>query len=182
MDQFSCKHGVLRNCWKCYELMQTYSENFQYGKCVHGVDLGSGCLECVAMNDKLLKTPSFAMDTSYNNKVALKDDGMKARFDLIPVEPLEALAELYAIGAKKYGDRNWEQGFKWGRVFAALMRHAWAWWRGEKFDPKDGQHHMIAVAWNAFSLYYHELHNLGEDDRSKINKKNNEPQSLQLNH
>ena len=79
------------------------------------------------------------------------------------------------------GDRNWEQGFKWGRVFAALMRHAWAWWRGERLDPVDGQNHMIAVAWNAFTLYYHELHKLGEDDRSKLNNKNFEEKSSSLN-
>ena len=31
----------------------------------------------------------------------------KPRYDLIPLEPLKRLAELYARGAEKYGDRNW---------------------------------------------------------------------------
>lgn len=99
-----------------------------------------------------------------------KYDGDKPRFDLIPAEPLEALATLYGLGAKKYGDRNWEEGFKWGRLFAALCRHLWAWWRGEKFDQVDGQHHLIAVAWNAFALYEHERRQIGEDDRYHIKK------------
>lgn len=94
-----------------------------------------------------------------------KLDQGKPRFDLIPPHPVEALADLYGIGAAKYGDRNWEQGFKWGRPYAAMLRHAWAWWRGETHDPTDGQHHLIAVAWNAFTLYEHERRNLGEDDR-----------------
>lgn len=99
---------------------------------------------------------------------AIKYDEGKARFDLIPPEPLEELAKVYALGAAKYGDRNWEGGFKWGRVFAALMRHAWAFWRGEKFDPVDGQHHLISLAWGAFTLYEHERRHLGEDDRGLI--------------
>lgn len=96
-----------------------------------------------------------------------KFDTQKARYDLIPPEAIEALAQLYSIGAVKYGDRNWEQGMKWGRVFAAMMRHAWAWFRGEKYDQTDGQHHLIAVAWNAFSLYTYETRGLGLDDRGK---------------
>lgn len=99
-----------------------------------------------------------------------KYDGGKARYDLIPPEALDALAELYSLGAKKYGDRNWEEGFKWGRLFAAMCRHAFAWWRGEKYDQVDGQSHLIAVAWNAFALYTFELRNLGEDDRKVIKK------------
>lgn len=97
---------------------------------------------------------------------ALKLDDNKPRYDLVPPEPLEELAKLYGIGAAKYGDRNWEQGFKWGRVFAAMMRHAWSFWRGQIHDPVDGQHHLIAVAWNAFTLFEHERRNLGEDDRN----------------
>lgn len=96
-----------------------------------------------------------------------KDDAGKARYDLIPPEALEALALLYGTGAQRYGDRNWEKGMSYGRPFAAMMRHAWAWWRGEKFDPKDGQHHLSSVAWNAFTLYMYELRQIGKDDRVK---------------
>lgn len=99
-----------------------------------------------------------------------KYDGGKPRYDLLPPEAMDALAELYGLGAKKYGDRNWEEGFKWGRLFAAMLRHSWAWWRGEKYDQADGQHHLISVAWNAFALYIHELRGLGEDDRKLIKK------------
>ena len=63
-----------------------------------------------------------------------KNDFGKERFDLIPPQPLFELANLYAIGARKYEDRNWEKGLKWGRVFAAMMRHAWKFWGGEFYD------------------------------------------------
>lgn len=96
----------------------------------------------------------------------VKFDTGKARYELIPPEALDALAALYTMGANKYGDRNWEKGMSWGRIFSALNRHLWAWFRGEKLDPTDGQHHLIAVAWNAFSLYMYELKNIGTDDRT----------------
>jgi hypothetical protein len=63
------------------------------------------------------------------------------------------------------GARNWEKGMRWGRVFGALMRHAWAWWRGEKLDPENGQHHLASVAWCALALLAYDLRGVGEDDR-----------------
>ena len=94
-----------------------------------------------------------------------KDDTGKIRYDLIPAYPLERLAEVYTIGAKKYADRNWEKGLSYGRVFSAMMRHAWAWWRGETHDPVDGQHHLSSVAWCAFALMEYQHKSTGEDDR-----------------
>ena len=73
---------------------------------------------------------------------ARKDDGGKLRYDLIPPEALEELARVYTVGAERYGERNWERGITWGRLFAALMRHLWAWWRGEMRDPEDGLPHL----------------------------------------
>ena len=96
-----------------------------------------------------------------------KNDNGKLRYDLIPTYPLSKLAEAYTIGASKYDDHNWRKGFKWGRVFAALCRHAWAWWGGERDDPQDGQHHLASVAWCAFALMEYEKFGTGEDDRWK---------------
>lgn len=87
------------------------------------------------------------------------------RFDLILVRPLEEVARVYTIGAAKYADRNWELGLSWGRVFSAIMRHAWAWWRGERTDPKDGQHHLASVAWCALALMEYERTHPEKDDR-----------------
>lgn len=74
------------------------------------------------------------------------------RFDLIPVVPLTILAELYGFGAMKYEDRNWERGYEWSKSYAALQRHATAWWGGEDFDAESGLSHMASVAWHAFAL------------------------------
>lgn len=60
-----------------------------------------------------------------------KDDSGKSRMDLLPPEALFAVAQVLSFGANKYGERNWEHGMSWGRVFGALMRHMWAWWAGK---------------------------------------------------
>ena len=94
-----------------------------------------------------------------------KDDSGKLRYDLIPAYSLERLAEVYTIGAAKYSDNNWVKGMSWGRMFGAMLRHAWAFWRGEQLDPKDGQHHLASVAWCAFTLMYYEQYKIGADNR-----------------
>ena len=99
-----------------------------------------------------------------------KDDTGKARFDLFPVKPLFKVAEVYTIGAAKYDDRNWERGIKWGRIFAAMLRHTWNWWRGEKLDPEDRQHHLASVVWCALTLMEYEETHPELDDRPKGEK------------
>lgn len=72
-----------------------------------------------------------------------KYDHGKLRFDLVPPGALEEIVKAITYGSKKYGDDNWrrvEQGR--ARYFAALMRHAWAYARGEKLDHESGVHHL----------------------------------------
>lgn len=89
-----------------------------------------------------------------------------ARFDLIPPGPLYALAEHYGRGAEKYDARNWERGTAWSLNFAALQRHAWAFWSGEDIDPDTGSPHLVAVAWHAFALLEFARTHPEKDDRS----------------
>lgn len=92
----------------------------------------------------------------------------EARFDLIPGDTLEALACHFGRGSKKYADHNWLKGYKWSLSFAAMMRHAWAWWRGEDIDPETGSSHMIAVAWHAFAMATFQARAVGTDDRLTV--------------
>lgn len=104
-------------------------------------------------------------DNSNINNGGAKYDNGKEPFELIPSYPLRELAKLYGEGAKKYAVRNWERGIRFGRLFGALMRHAWLWWGGEKIDPETGVSHMTASAWNCFALIELERTGAGEDDR-----------------
>ena len=95
----------------------------------------------------------------------VKNDDGRPRYDLIPAMPMERVAEVYAIGANKYGDRNWEKGMAFGRLFRAMLSHAWKWWRGEKFDKEDGQHHLASVVFCALGLMQLEETHPEKDDR-----------------
>ena len=97
----------------------------------------------------------------------VKYDTGKARYDLLPAVPLQQLVDIYTFGAGKYADHNWRKGLAWSRVFGALMRHLWAFWRGEDNDPESGLPHLAHAAWGCFTLLeYSNIHgNL--DDRYK---------------
>lgn len=90
------------------------------------------------------------------------------RYDLIPPKALEYLALIYGKGSLKYADRNWEKGYKWGLSFRALMKHAWAAWRGEWLDPESGLPHLMHAAWHCFTIVTYYDHQLGTDDRSEM--------------
>lgn len=87
----------------------------------------------------------------------LKKDAGKLRLDLIPVDAMEELSKVYAFGAQKYAEHSWEGGMKLSRVYAALLRHLFAWWRGEDRDPESGLSHLAHVTWNAVALLTYTL-------------------------
>lgn len=112
-------------------------------------------------------------------KEGVKYDGGKLRYDLIPADALEELAAIYTMGANKYEDHNWRKGMSWSRPFAALMRHAWAWFRGEDKDPESGLNHLAHAAWNCFTLINYskshpEFDNRIKNDGVNENKKEKE--------
>jgi hypothetical protein len=102
----------------------------------------------------------------------VKFDQGKARYDLIPPEVEEAIAQVLSFGAAKYGDRNWEAGMDWGRVYAAMRRHMGAWWRRlEDNDPESGMPHLWHAAACIAFLVAFEARGEGNDDRPKGKKK-----------
>jgi len=95
------------------------------------------------------------------------EKGVKpARFDLLPSYPLHVVAEHYAKGAAKYSAHNWRRGYEWSNSFAALMRHAWAFWDGEDYDA-DGYDNLAAAAFHTFTLMQFARDFPGFDDRYK---------------
>lgn len=71
-----------------------------------------------------------------------KDDADKVPYDLLSPEFLEGISKVLAYGAKKYEPYNWAKGIKYSRVFAALMRHLWAFHRGETNDKETNMPHL----------------------------------------
>jgi len=92
-----------------------------------------------------------------------------ARFDLMPPDALERVAEVYGRNTKscggKYEDRNWERGYPFGWSFGAAQRHLWAFWHGEDTDPESGQHHLAHAAWHCLTMLAFVERGVGTDDR-----------------
>lgn len=102
--------------------------------------------------------------------VGLKYDYGKLRYDLVPTRPLEEVVKVYTWGATKYADHNWRRGISWSRIFGAIMRHCWAWFRGETYDQESGLHHMAHAAWNCMALIEFVTTHEELDDRFMIKK------------
>ena len=67
----------------------------------------------------------------------------KGRFDLLPWEIIEADARYMELGAKKYGDRNWEKGQPLSRYLDSGLRHLTKYMIGHRDEP-----HLQACRWN----------------------------------
>ena len=108
-----------------------------------------------------LETQSLPQNTE-----AIKYDDGKLQWNLLPGPEVEQIVHLLTIGAQKYNPENWRQGFKWSRVFNALMRHLWKfWWYNESYDEETECHHLTSVALMALWLLHYDQEDIGEDDR-----------------
>lgn len=89
------------------------------------------------------RTPITAsISTAGPDGGGVKHDQQKLRVDLLPVPELEGIAEVLTRGAVKYGDRNWEEGIAFGRLYGAALRHMFAFWQGEDDDAESGLPHL----------------------------------------
>lgn len=98
-------------------------------------------------------------DSGFNRDI---QDG-KPRYDLIPLELLKRLAELYTRGAEKYGDENWKLANskdEYQRFRASAWRHFVQWNNGEEDED-----HGMATIWNIISWEWHNKHKSNENKK-----------------
>lgn len=101
--------------------------------------------------------PHTVPSVTSSTKVAVRDDEHKTNWCLMPFEALEEINKVLEFGANKYSANNWQQGsgFKYSRVLNSLLRHVFAFMRGEDKDPESGFSHMAHAGCNVlFILYY----------------------------
>lgn len=101
---------------------------------------------------KVFETKDSGERVAFDSGMVRDIDTGKPRYDLIPLDPLKRLAELYARGAVKYGDRNWQKANspeELARFKASAFRHFMQW-----LNDEDDEDHGIAVAWNIFAVEY----------------------------
>lgn len=96
---------------------------------------------------------------------ARKDDSGKPPLALLPFASLEAVAQVMAFGAEKYGTHNWRDGRGWLSFASAALRHLGAWIEGENDDKESGQSHLAHAACCLLFLLNYQEEGVGEDDR-----------------
>ena len=80
-----------------------------------------------------------------------KDEG-KSRVDLIPADILLAIGDVFGWGAKKYAERNWEEGILFSKLYGSAMRHAFKWFCGVDYDDESGLHHLDCTIANLMMI------------------------------
>lgn len=84
-----------------------------------------------------------------------KDDDGKLRWDLLPLNLIEKVVEVYTFGVTKYEANTW-QNLKDGynRCKAAMFRHLVAHERGETIDAESGLPALAHMVWNAIAMMH----------------------------
>lgn len=88
------------------------------------------------------------MNETFENGAIRKEK--RLRYDLIPREILDGIAERFTIGADKYGANQWKLGGE--KFFTDAKNHAQhhflCYLNGELEDEKELTDHLKAALWN----------------------------------
>lgn len=78
----------------------------------------------------------------------------KPRWSLVDFDALEDMVKVLEFGATKYSDHNWKKGLKTTEIVESLLRHIFAYLRGEDIDPESKLPHIGHILCNAMFLAY----------------------------
>lgn len=99
----------------------------------------------------------------------------KGRCDLLPASAVLRLARHFEAGAKKYSDRNWEQGIPIHSFIDSALRHLLKY-----LDGQTDEDHLCAAAWNCMcAMWTEEKHPELQDIPGRQEAKNSECQNTQ---
>ena len=92
-------------------------------------------------------------------------------YDLIPFEEMvSSYTRVAEFGAFKYSPWNWSKGLSRVQIIGSLLRHTWAYIRGEDKDSDSGLLHTDHILWNAVTLSHNVHHNLEDGRRIEPNR------------
>lgn len=104
----------------------------------------------------------------------MKFDNDKPPIHLIPADILCDIANVFKMGAEKYGVNNWRDDAdttSWSRTYSSLQRHLIAWQTGEDTDPESGLPHLAHATTQLMILMVQaKYHDKEMDDRYKVEK------------
>jgi hypothetical protein len=99
------------------------------------------------------------------NSAGKKYDADKTCMDLLCPFAIEELAKVLTFGQQKYSAWNWCKGIKTSRLVAAVLRHIFAYMRGEDRDPETGLHHIAHAMCCCMFIIGMPHYVSGQDDR-----------------
>jgi hypothetical protein len=71
----------------------------------------------------------------------------KGRYDLLPFQAIERLAQVYEAGALKYDDENWRKGIPCRKYLDSALRHLCKHGQGRRDED-----HLAQALWNICGL------------------------------
>lgn len=110
-------------------------------------------LESLYQREKLITHEEISGDEIKLEDTGTKFDNDKPRFSLVNVDFLESLIRVLELGAKKYGEYNWQK-LDVERIENAAMRHLLEILKGNEVDQESGEPHASHLAANAMFLHY----------------------------
>ncbi len=90
----------------------------------------------------------------------------KIKWSLVDFESLEDMVRVLEFGAKKYAPNNWKKGLHTTEIIDSLLRHLFAYQRGEENDQESGISHIGHVLCNAMFLAHMMKFKPEMDDRN----------------
>jgi hypothetical protein len=115
--------------------------------------------------------------TKNETTLASRHNNGKIRPTLFPVVVYKEVLKVFQFGAEKYGDYNWQKGFKYLDCADSLERHLLEWKEGKDKDEESKLYHLAHIIANAaFLLFYTITGNYSHlDNRNKteLNSKEN---------
>lgn len=89
-------------------------------------------------------------------------------YDLVPFQEItDAFSRVAEFGARKYAPWNWSLGLKRVQLCGSLLRHVFAYIRGQDRDPESGLLHTDHILWNAAALSHNVHWNLEDGRRAE---------------
>ena len=89
-------------------------------------------------------------------------------YDLVPYQEItDAFARVAEHGARKYAPWNWSKGLPRVQLLCSLLRHTFAYLRGQERDPDSGLLHTDHILWNAAALSHNVHWNLADGRRAE---------------
>jgi len=93
----------------------------------------------------------------------------KSQLSLVPIEALEACADAFADGSRKYGRNSFTtMDIEWSQCIDSLLRHVHAFASGEDVASDSGVSHLGHAMARCAMLIYWQKWSVGTDNRRLV--------------